>query len=220
MVANRAPKFGGVRTGGRSARVVEQALEATLQLLGEVGYAALRFDEVAERSGVNKTTLYRRWPTKPQLVTAALNCFHDPAGAADTGDLQRDLTDMFVASVSRKEAHETRSLMRMLQAERNDPELEGVLAIARERVQGIRRIRIDAAVARGELPPHTDALLLLTLIGSAVYTRLLSFRDPPTPALIAEIVAVSLAGARAHYATGAAGSGSKTAARAPRRRRR
>ncbi|MHC4910396.1 MAG: TetR/AcrR family transcriptional regulator, partial [Planctomycetota bacterium] len=47
------------RTGGRSARVRASVLGATADLLREVGYGALTFDEVALRSGVHKTTVYR-----------------------------------------------------------------------------------------------------------------------------------------------------------------
>ena len=60
----------GVRVQGRSARVVEIVLKATAEELGRVGFLALRIDDVAERSGVNKTTIYRRWASKEELVAA------------------------------------------------------------------------------------------------------------------------------------------------------
>ena len=61
-----------VRSGGRSARIVADVLRATAEELARVGYAALRMEEVARVAGVNKTTVYRRWPTKEDLVSAAL----------------------------------------------------------------------------------------------------------------------------------------------------
>ena len=60
----------GIRSRGRSARVVQEVLTATAEELGRSGYAALRIEDVAERAGVNKTTIYRRWPTKAALVKA------------------------------------------------------------------------------------------------------------------------------------------------------
>ena len=48
------------RPGGRTARVAEAVIDATIAELGDVGYAALRIDAVAERAGVNKSTIYRR----------------------------------------------------------------------------------------------------------------------------------------------------------------
>ena len=53
------------RVGGRSERVVRDVLDASAKELARVGYAALRMDDVAAAAGVNKTTVYRRWPTKP-----------------------------------------------------------------------------------------------------------------------------------------------------------
>jgi AcrR family transcriptional regulator len=201
VVARRAPapKFGGVRTGGRSARVVDEVLRATVELLAEHGYAALRFDEVAARSGVNKTTLYRRWPTKSQLVGAALREYKRDSPAPDSGDLERDLVDMFVRSMSRFDAHVTRGLMRMFHAERNDPELDAILAEIRATIAGIRRVRIDIAVARRELPARTRVELLLSTVSAAVYSQLLANGKPPSRAAVTEIVQLIVAGARVRW---------------------
>lgn len=68
----RTRRTGRVRTGGRAEQVVQRVFATTLAELSRVGYQAMRVDDVAERSGVNKTTIYRRWPTKAQLVTAAM----------------------------------------------------------------------------------------------------------------------------------------------------
>ena len=48
-------------------------LAATRELLGETGYAAFNVDVIAERTGIAKTTIYRRWPTKSALVAAAID---------------------------------------------------------------------------------------------------------------------------------------------------
>ena len=58
---------GRARVGGRSARVVSAVLRMTLEVLGQEGYAGLRVEDVAARAGVNKTTIYRRWPTRADL---------------------------------------------------------------------------------------------------------------------------------------------------------
>ncbi len=201
MLAHKllAPKFGGVRTGGRSARVVDQVLTTTITLLGESGYGALRIDEVAARSGVNKTTIYRRWPTKSQLAAAALRRYHVHAPAPDTGDLERDLIAMFVASMSAVDVGLTRGLMRMTLLEQHDPELEAIRGELRERIIDARKGRLELAVARGELPPGTDVLLVVGLLSSTIYTRLLAYAEPPSAAMIDDIVRVVIRGARVHY---------------------
>ena len=61
---------------GRGAPVVHAVLEATLDELGLVGYGALSVEQVATRAGVNKTTVYRRWPTKAALVERADGCLY------------------------------------------------------------------------------------------------------------------------------------------------
>ncbi len=68
------------RTRGRPRRAGadEEILRATRELLDEDGYAAFNVDVVAERTGIAKTTIYRRWPTKGALVAAAI------AAAIDT----------------------------------------------------------------------------------------------------------------------------------------
>ena len=63
------------RTRGRPRRAGadEEILRATRELLGKGGYAAFNVDVVAERTGIAKTTIYRRWPTKGALVAAAID---------------------------------------------------------------------------------------------------------------------------------------------------
>lgn len=195
-----APKFGGVRTGGRSARVVDQVLSATINLLGASGYGALRIDEVAGRSGVNKTTIYRRWPTKSQLVAAALRHYHVPVPPPDTGDLEADLTEMFVQSLSTADLRLTRGLMRMTLVEQPDPELEAIRAELRERFHATQTGRFETAIERGELPPHADIALLLNVLSSTIYSRLIASVEPPSPALVGEIVRIVIAGARVRWA--------------------
>ena len=57
-------------------------LRTTLEVLGQQGYAGLRVEDVAAGAGVNKTTIYRRWPTRADLVIAALTSLPTPPKAA------------------------------------------------------------------------------------------------------------------------------------------
>jgi AcrR family transcriptional regulator len=67
----------------------DKILDATRDVLREVGYAALTVDAIAERAGVAKTTIYRRWPTKGALVAAAIAALPDAA----TNDVAAILTE-------------------------------------------------------------------------------------------------------------------------------
>jgi AcrR family transcriptional regulator len=75
----------------RGAAVHETVLDATLALLAERGYG-FTVDEVAARAGVHKTTVYRRWDTKPTLVAAAVQRLADQdVPEVNTGDVIADL---------------------------------------------------------------------------------------------------------------------------------
>src|SRR5260370_7974649 len=87
-------KIAVTRRGRPRDRAVDQrVLSAAWGLLHAGGYAALNMDDVAERAGVAKTTLYRRWPTKDHLATAVAAEMLGEGPIPDTGDLRRDLTE-------------------------------------------------------------------------------------------------------------------------------
>jgi AcrR family transcriptional regulator len=188
------------RPGGRSARVVDGVLRATLAEIDRVGYAAMRVEDVAARSGVNKTTVYRRWPTKAALVTAAIQLVKAPTEIADTGDLARDLSEAFIASLCRAEAPELRGLLRMVQTERGNPEVDALVQKLRETQADGRRARLRAAIAGGELPRGVDLELVQQLLASVVFGPLLRLGQRVEADYVRKAVDLVLAGARARRA--------------------
>src|SRR5262245_11470563 len=111
----------GKRVQGRSARVLESVLQAALEELGRVGYAALRIDDVAARSGVNKTTIYRRWPSKPELIAAVLEQVKAPVTDFDTGSLEGDVRATLYEQRDRLYEPSHRALVNVLLSERMHP---------------------------------------------------------------------------------------------------
>jgi AcrR family transcriptional regulator len=87
---------GRTRPAGRGPEVRAAILAATLAELTEKGYAALTVDNVARRSGVHKTTIYRRWKDREALVAEAFTNLLATKGApiAGTGDIDADLRDL------------------------------------------------------------------------------------------------------------------------------
>jgi AcrR family transcriptional regulator len=75
----------------RDADATVKVLNATLQLLDDQGFAALRIDDIARVSGVAKTTIYRRWPSLTALVVAAMEAALGPRAIPETGDVEADL---------------------------------------------------------------------------------------------------------------------------------
>ena len=75
----------------RSQEAHRAILKATLELLGEQGFRGLTMERVAERAGVGKTTIYRRWPSQTELVAEAIGQIRPPSAPADSGSLEGDL---------------------------------------------------------------------------------------------------------------------------------
>jgi AcrR family transcriptional regulator len=154
-------------------------LAATLQELAEGGYGALSFEGVAKRAGVHKTTLYRRWGTRESLMLEALlEQGRERVPIPDTGSLRVDLVaygEAVVASVTRPE---TEAMVRAMVSV-GDP--ESPLAEASRRFWSARielaGAIVERAIARGELPPGTDATVVLEALLGAIYFRLLMSRE-------------------------------------------
>src|SRR5215213_4587314 len=185
------------RPGRRSARVVHAVLEATLEQLALHGYGALRVDDVAAAAGVNKTTVYRRWPAKADLVRAALLCIDDERGVLpDTGAVCGDLLELARRSKALTSTPRGRSLVRMLLVERAEPELAAIARTLRERRDVAAEQIIERAMARGELPEGTDPQLLLEPIHAVIYRRVVLLQEALDEGFVARLIEVLLAGAR------------------------
>lgn len=187
----------GVHSGGRAARVVADVLKATAEELGRVGYAALRIEDVAARSGVNKTTIYRRWPTKGDLVGATLRQIADDQAPPDTGTLRGDLIEHIRRLVEWATSPTGRGVLRMMQVERADQEVEAIARAVRAENLERRVAPIKRGITRGELPFGTNAELVVELVYSPIFARLIMANEPLTEPHAAAIVDVVLAGARA-----------------------
>jgi len=115
------------RPGGRSARVVHDVLDAVLAELAERGYALLSMEAVAQRAGVNKTTIYRRWPTKPELVLHALQELSIRSVAVpETGTVREDLIQTLRQLSTGMSSPLGRNLMVRLQVESTNEEVAAI----------------------------------------------------------------------------------------------
>jgi len=170
-------------------------LGATLELLGEVGFDALRVDEVAQRSEVNKTTIYRRWPTRDALVHDALISLTQHPLPERTGDLQADLIALVKAGLEWLMTPLGRGIARVITSAAPDGPLRQIVFQLRETIMSSRAALIADAVADGRLPAGTDARFVADLIHAGVYTRVFKFGEEPDPARVEAVVRVILAGA-------------------------
>lgn len=164
--------------GGRSEEVVRRALDASLVELARSGYAGFRMEAVASRAGVNKTTIYRRWPSRAALITALVSRMRTPLRESplpDTGQLESDLVQAFTRRFTLGREIEGRAWSRLLE-ERHNPEVEAIIGDAVDERRGEWRSMVTRAIDRGELPLGTDAQLLLDLVRAIVDSRIPSRR--------------------------------------------
>jgi AcrR family transcriptional regulator len=166
---------GSIRPGGRTMRVQSAVFDATLSVLAELGYAGLSIERIAERSGVNKTTIYRRWQTKDALLAAAMDenaadVFPIPATESIADDLRafgRGLAD-FLTNDSPSVAGLQRALLSDAAREPLIAKLKGEFFARRHEAAASM---VDAAIDRGELPGDVDSRELVGLVAAQLYYR-------------------------------------------------
>jgi AcrR family transcriptional regulator len=159
----------------RDTQAHRAILEAALQSFIDDGYEGMSMESVAARAGVGKTTIYRRWPSKKELIVAAMDTLLEEFRVPDTGDLRADLTSWV------RHAHrfftETKAgelLPRMIaELARGTPlGLSYFEKVMRPRLQGIVQA-LEAAKGRGELRADLDEhLALASIVGSMMFLRL------------------------------------------------
>jgi AcrR family transcriptional regulator len=173
-------RVGEQRPGGRSARVRAAILEAVFDLIAEVGYDAVSVEEVADRAGVHKTTVYRRWPSKAELVLdATLHFSARTIPIPDTGSLRGDLRALARSVVANIGADTgARRSLSIVAATASSPELAASLhRFWAERLTLTEPI-VERAIARGELPVGTDPNAVIEAVVGPLWMRLMLTGEP------------------------------------------
>ena len=189
----------------RSEEAHRAILEATLALLVEVGYSGLTVEGVAQRAGVGKATIYRRWPSKLPLVIEAfgqLPGFEE----ADTGNLATDLEQMLKGYLRTYHSTALAAVVPSLAGELpHNPELMELFApVVKARRQPLLRA-LERAAARGEIPAGLDLDLAADLIFGPITVRTFFTRAKLGPSSVRPIVEMALEGLRRTRPTGAQG---------------
>jgi|SRR5271163_2745916 len=192
---------GTVRPGGRTSRVRSVVLDATLHELAERGYAGLSIERIAERSGVNKTTIYRRWQNKEAVLVAAIDDMtEDLYPLQATGSIEeylrsyaRRLVDLLTDD-SPTVAGALRALFSDAAREPQIGELKRNFFARRDRDAASM---VDAAIKLGELPTDVDVREFLDLAAAPIYYRKLVTDGPLDYAVADRAVATALIAVRA-----------------------
>ncbi|TDC51434.1 TetR/AcrR family transcriptional regulator [Actinomadura sp. KC345] len=175
-----APGPGTARPGGRTARVSDAVRRATLAELAEHGYQGLTVENVAARSGVHKTTVYRRWRDAEGLVAAALElAAAEPWPVPDTGTLAGDLRAIarLVAAGFTDPGQGPVTRAFVLAAGQSGGAARALHAFFARRHEQSAAV-VERAVARGEAPAGTDAAEVVRIAVAPLYYRVFVTGEP------------------------------------------
>ncbi|MGO8904336.1 MAG: TetR/AcrR family transcriptional regulator [Solirubrobacteraceae bacterium] len=159
----------------REERADRAILAAALELMAERGVGALRMDDVADRAGVGKATIYRRYASKDDLVTDALATLVSEIEIPDTGSTRADLLALMSQAVELYGGSMPSRLMPALLEElRRNPPL--VASVREEFLPGRRAALgevLGRGIERGDLRDDLDVDFALDVLGGPVFYRLL-----------------------------------------------
>ncbi len=173
-VIPRAP--GRPRSSTADAKIIEAAVDS----LEADGFDGLTVDGVAARAGVSKATIYRRYPSKIDLVLAAAQqCIGDIPIPLDTGSLRGDLEAMAQKLVALVATTPAGRIMPMLVAEiSRNPELREAFRNYIGCRRGISMEIAQRAIARGELRADTDVEVMVDVLAGPIFYRSLVSGGP------------------------------------------
>jgi AcrR family transcriptional regulator len=198
---------GTTRPGGRTARTAAAVLAAAIEELSVRDYADISVESIAARAGVHKTTVYRRWGSKVEIIRQALvGAASEHIQVPDTGSVDSDLLLL------------ARAVQAVLSAPQGAAILTGLIVggLASAELAGVMRqywavrleaisVIVDRAVSRGELPAGTNPAALMRTLAAPLFYQLLVARAPVTEADANLSTAATLAAAKAGVFTGSAG---------------
>ncbi|MGH3414594.1 MAG: TetR/AcrR family transcriptional regulator [Marmoricola sp.] len=169
----------------------DEILEATVDLLVEVGYDRLTMDAVARQAHASKATLYRRWESKPELVIESLMRAkdmpepHDP----DTGSLRGDLMAAFCGNTGLASPRTSGVMGAVITAVTTDEDFaeafrEQFIAPKLAISQGI----YARALARGEVAEDADLEIIAPALAGVCLHRMYVMGSPPDDRTIERVI--------------------------------
>ncbi|WP_100811656.1 MULTISPECIES: TetR/AcrR family transcriptional regulator [unclassified Microbacterium] len=179
-VADEEPtRLGRKRDHSRDADI----LQAAIEILAEEGFDGMTIDMVATRAKAGKATLYRRWPSKAELVLDAIGCMKaadlSPDKLPDTGTLRGDLVGMIKPHTAEDSERRLRVMAGVAALLTREPELtEAANAVLMSPRIAAIRVLLDRARVRGEIRADADLDALARLLPALAAFRGLVERKP------------------------------------------
>jgi AcrR family transcriptional regulator len=171
----------------------QEILDAALAVLAETGYEGMTVDMVAARAKAGKATVYRRWPSKAELVIDAVACMKrndlSMDELPDTGTLRGDLLAMARPHSVEDGERKIQVMGGVMSLISRSPELtEAVKAAIVEPRAEINRIFLRRAIARGEIPADADIEMLAVLTPALAFYRTMILRKPIDRAFLLSVI--------------------------------
>lgn len=160
-----------------------EILDAALAVLAETGYDGMTIDMVAARAKAGKATLYRRWPSKAELVIDAVACMKkvdlDPRMLPDTGTLRGDMIAMIKPHSIEDSERKMQIMAGLMSMISRAPELaDAANAAIIEPRAAVNRLLMRRAVARGEISADCDIETVAMISPSMATYRTLVLKKP------------------------------------------
>jgi AcrR family transcriptional regulator len=158
-------------------------LDAALDVLAEEGFDGMTIDMVAARAKAGKATLYRRWPSKTELVIDAVACMKNSDlnldDLPDTGTLRGDLVAMIKPPTIRDAERKLRVMAGLISLIARNPELAEAARVAVIAPRAaINRTFLQRAIDRGEISPDVDIAMVSNISPSMVTYRTMMLAKP------------------------------------------
>jgi AcrR family transcriptional regulator len=173
----------------RGEPIVKKVLAATMEEVALTGYEGLTLERVAARAGVNRTTIYRRWPTKKDLLEATIE--HASASVKfdwDLGSLRADLAELLRRAGEQIFTPGMLGMHRMMMDACKDAGLREAARCARDEKHSHAIAMLTRAEKRGELRGDIDKELFLDGMFGALFARVVFQNEPLTPAFIKRLL--------------------------------
>ena len=159
----------------RSIHADQAILQATLDLLAEVGYESMSIEAIASRAGVGKTTIYRRYTSKEELVADAIESLRDDLAIPDTGSFWGDM-DILINNAAKKidSPLGRQTLALIISTASSNPQFAEVYWIkyTKLRREAFAKI-LERAKSRGEIHKDADVDLIIDLVSGSLYYALI-----------------------------------------------
>ena len=164
-------------------------LGVTGQLLFERGFGGATVDEISRRSGVAKTTIYRHWPTRTDLLRDACSTLSTPLDTPDTGRFEADVKALMTnLAYLLRSAKWTSVLPSIIDAAERDAGIADMYSKLQQGYSAPFKTVIQRALRRGELPTNTDAAMLIAALTGPLFYRRWFSREPLTDDFANQIV--------------------------------